>query len=526
LHIENLQMLISQAEKWIDFDYLIDELRVVASNIKNNQIVQIIDDALIKSRILNMNNATAKLLELRVKQEFHLTEKIDELSKYTDEMVKLATEGDCKGNLALSYTTKWGIEKLKGNKETSNEALTKAKEFTEKLKSKDYSYYICTYSFVINDWFENHDLKNTDKLEECSDYFLKNGYFRSFAQTLTILAIIFATMQNGNRILDRCRQIFENKNLFEELPLDVKGFSYYLTGLGYMMKMNLNFAESLFQKAYDILKPIHKNSIYFSNFIILHSHLITVKALQGKIEQTWRIVKEVEELLAQEFFTKNLDLNTKNQIRHTLNLNKFYVCTRSKDFDSEEMQDLIEDLFVTSKTQYSNFMLLSEYILNSNLESDKLKELLATDNFNINRVKHIISYVLLSRTEQNSTNKLFLERIEILVKREKTEITTFIENVLADLLIAQQLFSLTRYGDIYSLLVKYKNQLNRIEVLEMRVFMEAFIQVGAYKTGDPLGPALQYMAIKKCRQYGFSRLENKLLEYLNIQGIDALRMMV
>ena len=55
--------------------------------------------------------------------------------------------------------------------------------------------------------------------------------------------------------------------------------------------------------------------------------------------------------------------------------------------------------------------------------------------------------------------------------------------------------------------------------------MEAFIQVGAYKTGDPLGPALQYMAIKKCRQYGFSRLENKLLEYLNIQGIDTLRML-
>lgn len=73
---------------------------------------------------------------------------------------------------------------------------------------------------------------------------------------------------------------------------------------------------------------------------------------------------------------------------------------------------------------------------------------------------------------------------------------------------------------------KYVNRLDKLEVLEFRIFMEAFIQVGAYKTGNPLGPALQYMAIKKCRQYGFSRLENKLLEYLNIQGNDTLRMMV
>ena len=47
--------------------------------------------------------------------------------------------------------------------------------------------------------------------------------------------------------------------------------------------------------------------------------------------------------------------------------------------------------------------------------------------------------------------------------------------------------------------------------------MEAFIQVGKFKSGDPLGPALQYMAIKKCRQYGFSGLEKKLLDYLDMQ---------
>ena len=57
----------------------------------------------------------------------------------------------------------------------------------------------------------------------------------------------------------------------------------------------------------------------------------------------------------------------------------------------------------------------------------------------------------------------------------------------------------------------------------MRIFMEAFIQVGAHENGDPLGPALQYMAIKKCRLYGFSRLENTLLKYLQLQHKDIRR---
>ncbi|MHA1590897.1 MAG: hypothetical protein ACTSUP_00165, partial [Candidatus Heimdallarchaeaceae archaeon] len=98
-----------------------------------------------------------------------------------------------------------------------------------------------------------------------------------------------------------------------------------------------------------------------------------------------------------------------------------------------------------------------------------------------------------------------------------------IEYAYRDLLIAQQLFSLKRYAEISPLLKQYESRLKQIEVLEMRIFMEAFIQVGTYKNGDPLGPALQYMAIKKCRLYGFSRLEYTLLNYLQLQQKEITR---
>ena len=118
-----------------------------------------------------------------------------------------------------------------------------------------------------------------------------------------------------------------------------------------------------------------------------------------------------------------------------------------------------------------------------------------------------------------------MNRISALKRRPVEERMTFTEKAFADLLAAQEYYKINRFAEISPLLKKYENNLHKIEVLEMRIFMEAFIQVGAYKNGDPLGPALQYMAIKKCRQYGFSRLENNLLDYLNMQRNDALRLL-
>ena len=109
------------------------------------------------------------------------------------------------------------------------------------------------------------------------------------------------------------------------------------------------------------------------------------------------------------------------------------------------------------------------------------------------------------------------------MRRPVEERMTFVEKAFTELLAAQEYYKLNRFAEIYPLLKKYENQLHRIEVLELRIFMEAFIQVGAFKNGDPLGPALQYMAIKKCQQLGFTRLENKLVNYLNLQAQETLR---
>jgi hypothetical protein len=502
----------------------LNELQILSYNERsNNSVLELVEKTIKLAKEVNDDLSLIKLYSLKISHLQYFKEKLPDVKKLTGSIKSLAIRLDNNDGMALFHAHMWFIYRFEGNYVLSKDSINYIGNVLEKAEiSDDFIKFICQYTFAFDDWINNHNIDVINHFEDCLLFAHKNNLTRSIIQILAILCIIYMVSQNSKKILEQSKKILGNKDLFEKIPTDAKAMLYYFIGLGYMLDLNLRYAESFFQEAYNILEPIHKKSIYFSNFIILHSHMITVKALQGKIEQSWNIIMNVDQLLKQEFFIKNLDSNTKNQIQHTLNLNKFYVCSRLKDFDSRKMQDLIEEIYKGSKIFYSNFMLLQEYILNSNLEIEKLKELQSTENYSINRVKHIISFVLL-RTEEDKSDELALERIEVLVNREKNENTTFIENAFSDLLIAQQLFSLSRYGDIYTLLRKYKNQLSKIEVLEMRVFMEAFIQVGSFKNGDPLGPALQYMAIKKCRLYGFSRLEDKLLYYLSIQGNDVLK---
>lgn len=520
---ENLQSTLSETK----IDEILRKLRVLVSNDRSNQaITKVTKEAIKKFIKMGNHKGLVDLYGLLILQLEYLNENADYVSVLIEKMQKTAEKHQYNEGLALTYSYLWYNEKLKGNAKASREAIFKAKEIIDNLEEyEDYNYYFVIYSFAMDQWLEKHDTSVMSLLEDCIQYYYKNNFHRSLAQTFSFLSVVYTRKHKNTKILKLGNEILANRTLFEKLPPDVGGIIYYFTGLGHMLNANLVMAESYFSQAYDILKPIYESSIYFSNFLILHSYLATVKGLQGKTNAACAIIKDVEIFLQTAHTKKNLDQSTKKQIIHTLNLVKFYNISRLGNYNPQEHQVLIGEIIENCKDLYSDFMTLSEFILNSNLDSEKLQQLLEIDNFSVNRVKHLIEFSIekqKTETEINQDQKT-LNCISILKTRTITPKTTFMEHVYADLLIAQQLFSSKRYAEIAPLLKKYENRLNKIEVLEMRIFMEAFIQVGAFKNGDPLGPALQYMAIKKCRLYGFSRLENKLLDYLHLQHKEIIR---
>ena len=299
------------------------------------------------------------------------------------------------------------------------------------------------------------------------------------------------------------------------MPKEIKSIVHFFIGFVHILNFNLNEAENHLLESQNILKHTYKTSIYSGYYLTTLSHLTSTYALQGKLRLALDQIKRVKELLEEEIALKNLDSFNKNQIIYSFNLTKFYIQSRLSNFCVEKLQDLIETILSNVDTYHSNAIMLSEFILNANLTKTELQNMRKLDNSSTRRIEHILDFLIF---QDDNDDKQTFQRINTLKRRPVEERMTYVERAFADLLAAQEYYKINRFLEIQSLLKNYQNHLHSIEVLELRVFMEAFIQVGAFKSGDPLGPALQYMAIKKCRNYGFSRLENRLLNYLDMQS--------
>ena len=528
--VEDIEYLIENIEDEEDIEKLIEILRPIAVNNKSKQVLGLIKKAMDKSKNIKNAKLIIFLFDLQIRQIYHLNDQLERTSNLLAEM-KLLTESvkdkDCD---ALVSLLTWYVEKLKGNKTKSSLEINKAMKLVNGgFVSDSYTYFSVKYSYAIEEWLEFRNPQSADLLEECVPHFLEKAMYRSLAQSLGILSIIYQKTNNYRKARRISEKIMMNRKTMEKLSLDIKSIAYYLAGVGQILQSNLKNAEVFFTESLMIFESIRNSSLYYDYYYSRNiAHIVTIQALLGNWDSAFKNMKGLENALGEDNIINNSDKHSRRQVPHTLNLIKFYIYSRLQDFDTNRYEELIDTIYMNLEKQYSNPILLIEYIINAGLDAKRLKKLSNSEFDNLKRVRHIIDYEILRKKimSSNQPNITVESCIEVLKNKTNEEKETYLEEAFTDLLIAKELFSIGDYDKIHLLLKKYDKRIDRLEVLEFRIFMEAFIQVGAYKTGDPLGPALQYMSIKKCRQYGFSKLENKLLNYLSVQGNETLRQIV
>jgi tetratricopeptide (TPR) repeat protein len=464
---------------------IIGELRKISANEKSREVLEIVNCFLKKAEDLDDTESIIFLLDLKVRQYYSSKKNIqivDSLIEKIKEFSILVTSDE---GICLAYQLKWHVEKLKGSKDKSSKIIESAIEILNQKKINDeYTYYGCKYSYALELWFENRDYKSASLLEECISYFYSNGYYHGLAMALGVLSIIYQQTQNKEKSMKLLKRILSDTNLLSKMPIEIQSIVYYFIGVSHKLSFNLNEAEKHLMEAKSILKPIYKKSIYSSYFLTTLSHLTATYALQGRLELALEQMEEVEELIEEGFAAKNLDSFNKKQITHTFNLVTFYIKSRRHSFQTEDLQELVQRIVDNIDKYYSNAMFFSEFLLNANLSKELLIEIKNLENQSTKRIEHIINFLIekTAQTEEQQTMK----SIFMLKERPIKEKMTTVEKAFADLLAAREYYKIKRFAEIYPLLKKYNNRLHRIEVLEMRIFMEAFIQVGAYKNGDPL----------------------------------------
>lgn len=261
------------------FKQIVEQLRVFTSNNKSNvNLIQLIEKTIEKAKNFYDYKSIVNLYGLKILLLENRRENLEKIIKIANDMENLSKENSNQEGLALTYSYWWFIEKIKGNKVKGKSFIEEAFLLIDKSKKEEpYIVHFVHYSYAIEKWLEEHDSESVKILEECAHYFFKEGFYRSLAQTIGLLGIIYSRMHENMKALNMSNQILANRYLFENLPLDVRGIIYYFTGWSYILNANLIMAESYFNEAYNILKPIYNNSIYFSNFLVLHSYFAIVK---------------------------------------------------------------------------------------------------------------------------------------------------------------------------------------------------------------------------------------------------------
>ncbi|MHA1345059.1 MAG: hypothetical protein ACTSVO_00560 [Candidatus Heimdallarchaeaceae archaeon] len=515
---EELKDLLIKKLKVIDLSKIMSELRSLCANEKSPDVLEVLDMALDISKSSSNLKQIVDLYELKIKQLYHLQENLPIVEELLEKMIQVAESINYIEGLALSLQIKGYNEFLKGNREKSSTHINRAIELLKGIKQVDsYAYIICNYSFAVNKWLSTRDFNVASILEECVEYFYSNSYYHGLAVALGVLSIIYQQTQNKEKSMKLLKRIISDINFLSKMPREIQSIIHFYIGFSHGLCFNLNKAETHLLESHDILKSLYQDSIYSGYYLTALSHLTKTYALQGNLELALDQMKKVEELLEEEIAVRNLDSFNKSQIIHTFNLTKFYIQSRLHDFTVEKFHDLIQTIISNVGTYHSNAIMLSELLLSANFTKEELQDIRNLNNPSTKRVEHILDFLI---GKESHDDKQTLQKINTLKRRPVEERMTSVEKAFADLLAAQEYYKINRFAEIYPLLKKYENQTHKIEVLEMRVFIEAFIQVGKFKNGDPLGPALQYMAIKKCRNYGFSRLENRLLVYLDMQRRD------
>jgi len=519
----NIENSIHLVKTVIDLQKIVESLRVLAANEKSERILKIVNLAMKKSFDIEDQISMVNILELRIKQLFGSFEDLSQIEKDLSLMKQISKNIGYQEGMILAFSIKWGIARFRGNEDRSSRILQKSIDLLEKCDNcSNYTYYITRYSYAINKWRKERDPECVDILEECIQYFERKGYIKGLIRGFGYLGVMYCHLQKRKGLQNLTRSMY-NKLGTAQLPLDLQAVMRYFLGATLELNFILSEAENHLissKKFFETSNLKNKNIVYYLPTL---SHLSTTQALLGNLAEAKKNNEALETILNGNLIRDILDHKNKGQLFHNLNLTTFYIQTRLQGFCVENKKNSIHSILDNIDEYHSNVMLLTEFLLNAELTNKQLFEIKMLNNPSTRRVEHILNF-LIEKTTQTE-EKQIMNLISTLKKRPVEERMTLVEQAFADLLAAQEYYKLNRFAEISPLLSKYKNQLHRIEILELRIFMEAFIQVGAYKNGDSLGPALQYMAIKKCRDFGFSRLENKLLDYLNLQGKDILKIM-
>ena len=238
-----LERLATKVEKIETNDDLIEidkVIRLYASNLRTLDIYNLCDRIKEKCILLDNKKILVNIYGYQISIIYNFKNKLHEVSELIERMLKVSTEIKYNEGLAWAYSYEWYIAKFHGNKSKGAQSLNKAIKILEETSCSDlFIYHFVFYSYGVERWMENNDANSVLIFEECVDYYKKQGYYRSLAQALSMLILIYQQTHNIKKSSKLVRKILINDNFLNEIPKEIQSIIHFFIGFSHGLEGKL-----------------------------------------------------------------------------------------------------------------------------------------------------------------------------------------------------------------------------------------------------------------------------------------------
>ena len=476
---QKLQHELTKLESPEVFFKILPELRVYASNLKSEKVLELLRSYRKKIEPFATPEMIFYLLDLECRQIYDTPANLPIFEKHLknmEELLKRIVSPDCR---ALHEHLLWTFFRLKNNINRAYERLSKAWEIVTNEQVSDYARYFIQYSYALERKYKAKVDQIIPLLEECLDYFFKAHFYRGVIRTFGQLSNIAILTKRQQYAFSLLKRLHENRieEVLPQLPDELKILYHYHIGYAYKNNYYLSQAEEHLKKAYQMLISKKNKSRYEIYFVKTMVHLSVIYYLTGKCKLGRKMVRKLKETIKNPQVRRYLGNHILN-IEQELRILEYFINYRKKRKNVLKSEN-IEKIYEECQKYYTDPILLGFFILTAPLSTEQLEKLYQTPKASLRRIPYIIDYKI-QKIRDDSDFKDYERRINCLgvfFRYNRFEEESAMEKAFMDALFIRELLYFHKFYEASIVLDRYKDRLETIEIAFVRKIFKRNMRV-------------------------------------------------
>ncbi|MHA1223612.1 MAG: hypothetical protein ACTSP3_10310, partial [Candidatus Heimdallarchaeaceae archaeon] len=368
-------------------------------------------------------------------------------------------------------------------------------------------YYWVMYSIAIGKWTEDKDKQALEIMEECREFFKKDENFISEIKSAEILARIYYSLNEKEKLEQLVKEIMMNKRSFDSYSKPLLARYHAMLGKLMIKSSNIELAEVHFFTSSELFNKFGYSGNYVYDYVSELSFLARIYAIKGKQSELQQTLQTIKRIIFTEGYKEKIYQGFLTALTGSLSITQLYFSflKGKKELNlsllMDENKKILRDFFFSPEMQVQ--LLAYSGIKVNELTFFKKKVNLEVYPFLRNFIDFLIE--INDPTSLHSEEKI--KRAQQFLT-EKDVVPSKNEEIFMDLLLAKFCFTSKKFESFKNIIRKYKDSLETITNPCIQILAKSLYLIHEYFMDKDIEKAMNGfdLLIKECEKSIFQRV--------------------